>query len=288
MPEPERQDNPEGRPKSEEEQQEITELLKRQYLKTRADFVLPGNLINAFGAYLLFVYTVTTIGNYAYTSDHKITSEIIFYSLPLFVLAPIAYLVYLKSRKKTRQKDETTEGTPQRLIDRFTKSLVGRFFLWLGTSRIGRILMVTSYIYNIADAIRAFPRHPRYSLATIVFCLAFLVWLMLMIYVEAIEKRLDRRIALLWDTQKDMLDISKTLIAEIKTLDDLVSVIVTGFNQHLTDMAGWLPLNQESHEATNTALQMVHKLVLTLDDKVNLLKEPPSDPPSEGRRKTRK
>jgi hypothetical protein len=109
-----------------------------------------------------------------------------------------------------------------------------------------------------------------------------------MIYVELGEKRLDRRIDLLWDTQKDMLDISKTLIAEIKTLDELVSVIVKGFNQHLTDIAGWLPLNQESHEATNTALQAVHKLVLALDDKVNLLKVPPSDPPSEGRRKTRK
>jgi heme/copper-type cytochrome/quinol oxidase subunit 2 len=206
MPEQERHDNPEGRPKGKEEQQEITELLKRHYLEARTQFVLPSNLIAGVGTYLLLAYTVITFGNYAYASGHKTTSEIIFYSSALFVLVPIAYLVYLKFRKKNLRKDETTEGA-----DRFINSRVGRLIGWFAMSPIGRIIIISSYIYNIADEIRTFPQHPRFALARIVYSVTLLLWFTIMIYVEVLLKSID----LLWDSIGDHRDVIDKILDTI-------------------------------------------------------------------------
>ncbi|MGC2743326.1 MAG: hypothetical protein WA672_09070 [Candidatus Angelobacter sp.] len=200
MPEEERHDNPEGRSKSEEEQEKITELLKRHYLENRTQFLLPANLIALFGAYVGLVYTVITFGNYAYASGHRTTSEIIFYSSALFVLVPISYLVYLKFRKKTPRKNGATEGT-----DRFINSRVGRLIGWFAMSPIGRIIIISSYIYNIADEIRTFPQHPRFALARIVYSVTLLLWFTIMIYIAPIYDSFN----VVWqsiDSHRDVID----------------------------------------------------------------------------------
>lgn len=214
MPDQESHDNPEGNPKSEKEQQEITELLKRHYFETRPQFGLPANIIAAVGAYLLLIYTVITFGNYAYTSGHKITSEIIFYSSALFVLAPISYVVYLKFRKKTRRKNESPEGT-----DRFLDSRIGRLVGWFVMSRIGRIIVVSSLVYSIADEIRTFPQHPRLSLARIVYSVALVLWFTIMIYIAPFYDTIDA----LWksiDNQRDVIDEILAILKELRSESD--------------------------------------------------------------------
>lgn len=214
MPEQKSHGDPEGCPKEEKEQQEITELLKREYLKARTQFVLPSNLIDTVTAYLLLIYTVTTFGGYAYASGHKTTSEIVFYSLALFVLAPIAYLVYLKSRKKT----EETVANEKSIWSRFIQSPVGRFVVWLGGNRIFKLLSFIVCIYMVVDGILSFPRHPRSSLAVVVFYMALFFALVILDIMGMILRLLRSTLVEIFEHLHGHLEL-------FKDLRDLVGLI---------------------------------------------------------------
>jgi hypothetical protein len=138
--------------------------------------------------------------------------------------------------------------------------------------------MVASYIFNIAAAIFLFPQHPRLWLAMIIFYVAFLIWFALMIYVEAAEKRFNRKIDLLWEALDVHRDVFRKLLDTIQALDsrqtERAVFIAESLHKYIKEME---PIHQEANAANTAAIRAIHNTVVALNDKVNLLKEPPSD-----------
>ena len=289
MPDPERDDEAEQAPRNEEKGQEHQ---KFPALHRHNEIRVPNSFIGIVSAYVGFVGIVIGFGVLAFYTGHKITQDITFFIciillLPLFLLIPFSIFWYLRPIfKKNRQQNVTPEK--QSLVDRFSRTFVGKFLFWLSNNRIGRILSVALYVYNIAQAILMFPRHPRSSLGLLVLSLAVLMWFMFMVYLETIEKRIDRRIDLLWKSTDSLWesverhrDVFNKLLDAVQAVDkrhtDNTNTLAENFTRYLKDMSELMPIQREAEAAQSTALRAIHTLVLALNDEVNLLKEPPSE-----------
>jgi len=130
-----------------------------------------GGVLAIFNAYLLLVGTIIAFGVLAFYLNHKRTQEICFWMVCALLLAiPIIALTwYFRQTSWERSRGEVVDEK-RRLLERFGKSSFVRFL-----SRHSRAIMLLSqalYIAQIANAIRLFPKHPRLSLAIIVYCMA--------------------------------------------------------------------------------------------------------------------
>jgi len=278
MTEPERDDKAEQDASNEFNKQKTEQLIKLQ-----REIPSPRTMLSILNTLVGIIVAVGTVGVLAYYLLHKILAEILlFISFVSLLFIPVVIALYVRSLlpKKARLAGPITRTG--RLLDKWLQSPVNKVLIRIGNNRIARFLGLAFYACMVAYSISSFPKHPRFSLTYAVIYMAMFFWNVLLFTVEATEKRLDRRIDL---SQKDLIDISKMLNAEIKALDDLTSAIAKGLNQHLTDMSELLPIQGMADEAQSAALRAIQTVVLALNDKINLMKqvqsEPPSEPPSE-------
>ncbi|MBZ5507505.1 MAG: ABC transporter permease [Acidobacteriia bacterium] len=156
MPDQESDNKPQQKPSHKGNQQEAT----KQQIRDEQELTRTS-LLGIFSAYVLIVGTVVGFGVLAYYTGHKITQEIIFYiSIPLLLAIPIALICYWLASvfKSTRTKI---------LLDRLAESA---FVAFLARHRevFGWFQYALS-AWEIGDAIRKFPMHPRFSLTVIVY-----------------------------------------------------------------------------------------------------------------------
>jgi hypothetical protein len=160
------------------------------------------NLLGVFSAYVLVVGTVVGFGVLAYYTGHKITQDIIFYtSIPLLSAIPIALICYWLASvfKNPRTK---------MLIDRFAKSAFVEFL-----ARHMEVFAWFQYAlsaWQIEEAIRLFEKHPRFSLAAIVYFGAWAVGAAIS-NVELKMRRYQR------EREDRLLDIIERIIERMKT-----------------------------------------------------------------------
>src|SRR6478609_492130 len=157
MPDQESDNKPQQTPSRKGNKQKAAKLQSRD----RQHDISRINLLGVFSAYVLIVGTVVGFGVLAYYTGHKITQEIIFYiSIPLLLAIPIALICYWLASvfKSPRTK---------MLLDRFVESAFVEF--------LARRIEVFAWFqyalsaWQIEEAIRKFPMHPRFSLTSIIY-----------------------------------------------------------------------------------------------------------------------
>jgi hypothetical protein len=274
MTEPERDNKAEQQPSPKENKQESKQLLKRQW-----DEILTRNkhIFAPINTCLLFVTALAAVGLNAYYGGHHIVLNVISALCVLLLLAILSIVIwYLRPLPQQTITEKAAPGKRGR-SERFTKSFIGKCLSWIGDSRIVRFFTVGFYIYNTVDAVRTFPRHPRGSLTTIVICLAGGLLLAVFWVAGSIQEQIGK----LWKSDDRMLDFLDGHLEIIKSLSGDIRTVAKNFDEYLNGMVELEPLRKEANASSSAALRALLSFVIALNDKVNLLKEPPSEPPSE-------
>lgn len=162
MPDQESDNKPQQTPSHETNEQETAKLLRRNRQEHNKKLgANRSNLLGVFSAYILVVGTVVGFGVLAYYTGHKITQEIIFYvSIPLLLAIPIALICYWLASVFKSQRTKI-------LLDRLADSAFVKF--------LARHMEVFAWVqyavsaWQIEEAIRKFPMHPRFSLTVIIY-----------------------------------------------------------------------------------------------------------------------
>jgi hypothetical protein len=153
-----------------ENKQETEKLITLQRKEVLAQLLAPSNLLGLLSLYVVFVGTVVAFGVLAFYTGHKTTQEIVFFiSAILFLFLPIGALSYLLPI--FIKKDALGK-----LLNRINQSSVSKFLARIGNNRIFRLSTLMGYAYMIADAIYAFPKHPRLSLTIAIIYVVLSFW----------------------------------------------------------------------------------------------------------------
>jgi MFS family permease len=239
----------------EESKQERKQLLKLQ----RDETLSPLGLLTA---YALVVGTFIAFGVLASYSGHKNTLEIFFIVTLILVLAiPVGIVWYFLSFLPKKTSEKLTPSKQSRW-GRFTQSSVGKFLYWFGSSRIGRLLVLTVYSYDIADAIRVFPRHPRLSLAMIVLFLALLFGFAVFTVGDIFQRKINK----IWDILDSHLEL-------FKMTSDRITALAEGWIKFIENVE---PSHQEAHKSIVDALRAIDATTHAMADTIHKLIDDPS------------
>jgi hypothetical protein len=207
MKDQEGEDKPEQTPGDKASERESAQLT---FLQRREGNGQPtANLLALLNAYLFLVTAVAAVGGLAFYTGHKISAEVIFYlSIALLVLIPALLCGYWFVSIRTAP----SRAAELSLIDRITSS---RFTQFLG-HHVGAMALAQYIVCTcgIEEAIRRFPQHPRFSLAT----MAFDGVLAIYVAMASLEVRLRKRNI---ELQQSITSVSKTLIKAGEIVVDL-------------------------------------------------------------------
>lgn len=240
MAEHEGDDKTQQNPGSKGQEQQVAQLLGRQRQLLRN--LLPPNewlvITGIFSAYLLLVGTIIAFGVLASYAGHKLTQEICFWIAGVLLLAiPIFVICYLRATPQAKPKPEVAAGK-KLLLERFAESSFGRFL-----SRHSRAITFLSQalaITQTAEAIRLFPKHPRFSLVIIVYFIASS-------FVSVIINLVSRLVVL--NT------VVTRLIADVSSLLD----IIESLNTHVTTATqGLFSLVETTGAEVHKIAQVLH------------------------------
>jgi hypothetical protein len=272
MTEPERDDKAEQNASKEGDKQETDHVVEFK----RHEFLRPPIAIGVFTVYLVLIGAIASVGVLAYYLGHKTTAEsLLAISIFLSLFVPIGIAWYVRAVLPRKAKPAETSTRKDRLLSRWLQSPVNKFFTRIGNNAIFRVLMLSSYVFMVADSIRSFPQHPRFSLTIAIFYVANFFWLVLIFYLGGVETRLDRRIDLLWESNDRMRDIIN------KHVD---------FFDVLFDNAKFALLLEKLQRETNTSIidalksitNTMHAMATTTHPKqTDASSEPPKELPAE-------
>jgi hypothetical protein len=224
----------EQKARAEESRQEAEQLVKLQ----RHGVLDPSLFTGLLSVYLLFLYTILAFGVIAFYSGHLITLKIVFFTfIPLILIVPIGVFWYLRTLFPRKPSENVAPGKKS-LPDRIMQSFVG-----IGNSRVFRLLNFALCIYTIADAIRAFPQHPRFSLAVVALDTAFFSALMTLLVVSTFQRKLS-------GAMDGHLDITKMLF-------DIVAYTYDVAERSRKFIADTEASHQEAHESIVGALKAI-------------------------------
>jgi hypothetical protein len=245
MTEKERDNAAEQQARAEENKQETEQLLKRK----RWDIPSANLMLGILSAYLLFVTAVAAVSVIAFYTQHGITLKILFVvCILLLSIVPIGLIWYLLAFLPRKKPTEKVVSGKQKLLRRFMQSRMVMLVARVGNNRIFKLFNFGLCIYNIANQIRTFPLHPRFSLAIIVFNLAGILLLVGFIFMDRILDLISENVNLI-----------------VKTFD-IVSYtygVAEGSRKYIE---GTEPSHNGEHKAIANALRAIHNTTQVLAD----------------------